>query len=243
MQAVAAPGMILYGITQTFAAIDWVMSLEAHWFSTMYGVYFFAGSACGFFALFILICHGLQRAGKLRQMTAEHFHDLGKCLFAFGVVFWAYIAYSQYMLIWYANLPEETGWFMARQFGQWKWVSLLLLLGHFVVPFVLIISRHPKRMPGVLALAAAWMLFMQAVDLFYLVMPVVPHDALHEAESYTQVAARFADVSIGLTPVHIMAAVGMLSLLLAGTAINLRKGPLIPVRDPRLDESLAFENI
>jgi hypothetical protein len=116
MQRIAAPGMILYAFTQTFAIIDWVMALEPHWFSTMFGVYFFAASCCGFGATMVILCFALQRSGRVTEsITTEHYQDLGKYLFAFGVVFWAYIAYSQYVLIWYANIPEETAWFLVRQ--------------------------------------------------------------------------------------------------------------------------------
>ena len=120
--------MILYALTQTFASIDWIMSLEPHWFSTMFGVHFFAASCCGFFAMAILACWVLQRAGRVTEsITTEHFHDLGKGLFAFGIAFWAYITFSQFMLIWYANLPEETGWFMHRMHGYWLPISIFLL--------------------------------------------------------------------------------------------------------------------
>jgi hypothetical protein len=256
MQKVAAPGMILYAFTQTFAIIDWVMSLEPHWFSTMFGVYFFAASCCGFFAATILACMAMQRAGRLKGViTTEHYHDLGKGLFAFGIVFWAYIAYSQYMLIWYANIPEETMWFIARQLGGWQSLSIFLVLGHFLGPFLILISRWPKRWRGFLAIGAAWMLFVHFIDIFWLVMPAVPGELIATAASYEQLVATFRtglDPVTGMTfnelyglhwrIVDVACLLGMAGLFIGGTAWGLREKSLVPVRDPRLGESLAFEN-
>ena len=146
MQQWAPLGIILYGVTQSYAAIDWMMTLQPKWFSTMFPVYYFASTMCGFFCAIILFARYMQRTGHLKQaISVEHYHDLGKWLFGLGVVFWAYIGFSQYMLIWYANLPVETSWYIVRQLGGWAPVSLLLLFGHFVVPFVLLITRWTKR--------------------------------------------------------------------------------------------------
>ncbi len=256
MQAMAAPGMILYALTQSFAAIDWVMSLEPHWFSTMFGVYFFAASCCGFFAALILACMGLQRAGRVTaSISTDHFHDMGKHLFAFGIAFWAYIAFSQYMLIWYANIPEETGWFASRQLGGWGFFALTLLLGHFLGPFVILISRWPKRTRGMLAAGAVWMLMMHYVDLYWITMPAVPSELVGSVETYEELVEAFhtrkvpgADLTyaqvygpqLGLTDLLCVASMGC--ILVGMTARALRERPLIPVRDPRLAESLTFEN-
>lgn len=247
MQRCAPIAMILYALTQTFASFDWIMSLQPKWFSTMFGVYFFVVSLTGFFSSIIVLIWFLQRSGRAVQgITREHVHDLGKLLFAFGVVFWAYIAYSQYMLIWYANLPIETSWFFPRHLGPWYWVSIILIWGHFLLPFVLLISRWTKRWQGPMVLMAAWMICIFIIDMYWLVMPVVPEEALAAASSYDQLAADVDSgaVSIGwsLNAVDFMLPFGMLCLLLSGTMFNLRKCTLVPVADPRLDESLAFEN-
>lgn len=269
MERYAPLGIILYGLSQSFAVMDWVMSLEPAWFSTMFPVYFFAASCCGYFSLQILIMFFMQRNGRLLgEITVEHYQDAGKMLFAFGIVFWAYIAYSQYMLIWYADLPEETPWYMARQMGGWGAISLLLLFGHFTGPFVALISRHPKRIKGMLALGAGWMLLVHVVDVYWLTMPRVP-DAIHySAEhkmSYSQLAAAVADpdgeaaqqlqqqipdlkkpdfdVGYGWHLLDLTCLVGLTGVLAAGTAWRLGGCSLIPERDPRLHESLAFENI
>jgi hypothetical protein len=267
MERLAPVGCLLFALTTTFAAVDWIMSLEAHWFSTIYGVYFFAASSAACLSVLILTFVLLQRGGRLRtQITAEHYQDLGKLLFAFGIVFWAYIAFSQFMLIWYANIPEETTFFLIRSVGGWYAVSILLVLGHFLVPFVLLVSRHPKRRPQAIAVAAVWMLVMAFVDFYWLAVPQVPLELLaaagdhqafveafeHSVLSPTALAQRGMDAQATVTWVEIYGfhpqladltlAVGMLGLLAAGTIRTMGRVALMPLNDPRLDESLAFEN-
>lgn len=224
MERLSAPGMILFALSLNFAAFDLLMSLDPHWFSTIFGVYYFSGSVVVFCAVMPILLFWLQSTGRLsRAITVEHYHDFGKLLFAF-TVFWAYIAFSQYMLIWYAHLPEETGWFLKRQSDGWTAISLALLFGHFVVPFVVLISRLFKRRPLLLALAGGWMVVMHWIDMFWLVGPELTAGGPH----------------VGLADVLLF--VGMGGLFLAVWALRLRRHPLVPVRDPRLAESLAFEN-
>ena len=146
MRRLSAPGMLLFAVTITFAAFDWIMSLDAHWYSTVLGVYLFSGTAVAVYAAIVLIALALRAAGWLEGfVTVEHFHDLGKLLFAF-VIFWAYIAFSQMMLIWYGNLPEETAWYAQRWHPPfWHGVSWLLLVGHFLLPFLFLLPRTVKR--------------------------------------------------------------------------------------------------
>jgi len=224
MESAAAPAVIVYAVTLTLAAFDLLMSLDPHWYSTIYGVYYFAGCILGFFALSLVLIAVLKRAGYLtRIVTSEHQHDLGKLAFGF-VVFWAYIAFSQYMLIWYANLPEETVWYEVRQHGPWVWLSLSLLAGHFLLPFLLLMSRHTKRRGPVLVGAAAWLLFMHWIDLFYLVMPGSRPDGMP------------------FRAVDLACFVGIGGIFLAAVFRRLGRVSLIPVRDPRLGESLSLEN-
>ncbi len=224
MRSVAAPAMLAFAATLTFAAFDMLMSLDPGWTSTIFGVYYFAGCAVGVYALLALSAFLLQRGGMLRRsVTVEHYHDVGKLLFGF-VVFWAYIAFSQLMLQWYANMPEETHWFAARENHGWGWVGLVLIFGHFLLPFVVLLSRAPKRRPRVLAAAAAWLLAMHLVDLYWLVMP---------AASPMNAAPRLVDLTVFL---------GLAALLVAAAAFVVRGRALVPERDPRLEESLAFEN-
>lgn len=224
LQRRAAPAMIGFALTVTFASFDLLMSLDPHWFSTIFGVYYFAGSLVGFVALLTVVALVLQRSGLLRHaITVEHYHDLGKLLFAF-TVFWAYIAFSQYMLYWYAALPEETGWFVRRQTHGWGVVGLVLLIGHFLLPFVVLLGRAPKRTPRLLGVAAVWMLLMHWVDLYWLVVPEVSRE-------------RAVPQVVDLTVLVAVAALGTAFGVLA-----MRKHSLVAERDPRLEESLAFEN-
>jgi hypothetical protein len=228
MQWWSAPGMLLFGLTTTFFAFDALMSLNPHWFSTIFGVYFFSGSAVGFFALLALVMGGVQAAGGLREsLTREHYHDVGKLAFGF-VVFWAYIAFSQYMLIWYANIPEEAAFYWPRQGDHW-WigVSLLLLFGHFFAPFLALISRIPKRRPGLLSLAAVWLLAMHWLDLYWLVAP--------------RPDASAAGVPLHATDGALL--VGLGGLFAFAILRPMARRPLLPARDPRLAESLTFENV
>ncbi|HOC42055.1 MAG TPA: hypothetical protein PKJ99_03470 [Thermoanaerobaculales bacterium] len=222
MERAAGPGLVLYALSTNFAAFDLLMSLDPHWFSTIYGVYFFAVSVVCFLAVMPKILVGLQVKGVLaRSVTVEHYHDLGKLLFAF-VVFWAYIAFSQYMLIWYGNIPEETQWYLKRQTGDWAWVSLALLIGHFVLPFLVLVSRAVKRRPRLLALTGIYMVVMTWLDLYWLVMP-----------EFSPGVAR-----IGL--IDGLCFLGVAGLYTLALAVRLKRHSLIAEGDPRLQESLAF---
>ncbi len=223
MQSRAGISIIAFGLTLTFASFDWLMSLDPHWFSTIYGVYFFAGCAVGVFAALALIAISLQKYGYLQDsITADHYHDLGKLLFGF-VFFWGYIAFSQYMLIWYANIPEETTWYMARQTNGWTAISLVLLFGHFLLPFCGLMSRRAKRNKRVLAGWAVWLLVMHWIDLYWLAAP--------KAGSGPQFGV-----------VDVLCLAGMLSLYMAVLLRIAADRGLIPQRDPWLAESLAFRN-
>lgn len=225
MQKWSAPGMLLFGVTITFAAFDLLMSLDPHWYSTIFGVYYFSGGVLGFFALLTLTALLLQRSGRLTGVvTAEHYHDLGKLVFAFSI-FWAYIAFSQYMLIWYADIPEETVWYLRRQSGEWAFVGLILLFGHFVVPFLVLMSRGAKRRTLVFAACSVWVLLMHLVDVYWLVMP------------------QAAPMSAKPAVVDVACLIGVGGLYIAGIALSLRRQALVPLRDPRLGESLTFENV
>jgi hypothetical protein len=220
----SGPAIIVLALTQTFAAVDWIMSLNPYWYSTIFGVYWFAGSFVSFFAFLTLLVLLLRRAKLMAgAVGTEHFHDLGKLLFAF-TVFWAYIGFSQYFLIWYGNIPEETIFFRSRAVGSWGSVSLWLAAAHFVIPFFFFMPRTVKRSPGLLAIGASWLIVMHGVDLYWLVMP-----ELHPQG----VSLKALDVSTFLAVGGFFVAV--VSFLMLGS-------PLVPVGDPRLPESLSFEN-
>ncbi|MBK8480414.1 MAG: quinol:cytochrome C oxidoreductase [Proteobacteria bacterium] len=224
LQRLSGPAIILFALTVTFAAFDWLMSLDPHWYSTMFGVYYFSGCVVAIFAFLALVGLLLRSAGVLGDViSVEHYHDLGKLLFGF-TVFWSYIAFSQFMLIWYGNLPEETIWYARRLAGSWRQVTLALGLGHFVVPFFYLMTRATKRRGATLLPAALWLLALHYLDLYWLVMPV-----LHPAGAAFDLLDLTAFLGIG-------------GLFVAFFLRQLQRHALVPMRDPRLAESLAFEN-
>jgi len=176
------------------------------------------------FAFMAIVFVGLNASGLLKNVvTLEHFHDMGKLLFAF-TVFWAYIAFSQFFLIWYANIPEETLWYTHRLDGTWKTMTLLLAVGHFAVPFLFLMSRNIKRRTGLLVAGALWMLLMHLIDIYWLVMPT-----LYEHGPQPGLLTLTTWLGIG-------------GLFLATVTWVLGRHALVPLRDPRLIESLSFEN-
>jgi hypothetical protein len=223
LQRTSAPAMIAFALTLTFCSIDLIMSLDATWFSTMFGVYYFAGCVLAGYSTLALALMWLQTKGRLQKsVNQEHYHDIGKMMFAF-TVFWAYIGFSQFMLIWYADIPEETHWFHWRFEGNWKYVSGLLLVAHFAVPFFGLMSRHIKRNKSTLAFWAIWILVLHYVDIFWLVYPN-------------------GSSEVPLGAVDILCWVGVVALFFGLAARRARQLNLIPTGDPRLADSLAFEN-
>jgi hypothetical protein len=210
-------------LTMTFASFDWMMSLDPRFFSTIFGVYWFAGSFMSAFAVIIIAATMTRNDpnGFGHHLTAEHFHSLGKFMLAF-TAFWAYVAFSQFMLIWIANVPEEVPWYILRINGGWKWVGAFLAVFHFLIPFFLLLSRDRKREPVRLARVAVWLLFVHWVDVYWLVMPHLdaggPRFTLWDLAAWVGVGG---------------AAAAFLILRMRGTAS-------VPVRDPYLDDSLRY---
>ena len=214
LQLLSSAGLVLYGLTITFFAIDWVMSLEPHWYSTMYGVLFIAGQALSGFAFIIAVTVALARYRPLSEtVTARHFHDLGKLMLAF-VMFWAYVSFSQYLIIWAGNLPEEIPWYLRRLQGGWGWFGMALILLHFLLPFLLLLPATANRNPRILVFVASLVVFMRFVDVFWLVRPAASpaHFALHWMD--------FA------------APAGVLGVWLWAYLCQLVRRPLLPVNDP-----------
>lgn len=216
----SAPAVILYGVTITFAAFDLLMSLYPHWFSTIFGVYYFSSSLVGTVAVMTIVAVLLKKNGLLTHwLTSDRFHDLGKLLFAFNV-FWAYIAFSQYLLIWYANLPEEIVFFTYRTQHGWEYVSIALIVVHFLVPFWLLLSQSAKKNLNVLMGGAVILLVAHFIDMFWLVMPNYAHD----------------HVPVGWIEIAPMIAVGGIFLVVLGMQFKRRSA--VPVNDPFLTEAV-----
>ena len=210
-------GILLYALTMTFAAVDWAMSLEPHWFSHIYGVIVIGGQILTAILFAILILTRLIDMAKVAEFVDEdRFHDLGNMLLAF-VMLWAYFALSQFLIIWAGNLPEETPWYLARQTGGWNIVAVGLILFHFVVPFLLLLNKQLKRSPQYLAKVVLFLLIMRYVDLYWLVAP---------AFSPGEFTIHWLD------PIA-MAAVG--GLWFAAFVHFLRSRPVLPLGDPYHD--------
>jgi len=214
----------LFAITITITAIDWTMSIEPHWFSTIFGVYFFSGTVVGSLAAITFVVVLLMEKGYLHpKMNNEHLYSLGALTFAF-VNFWGYIAFSQYLLIWYADLPEENFWFLARWHGGWEFFSIALILVHFVVPYAALLSQPSKMNPKRLKFTAVWLLFAHLLDLYWLIMPSL----LNHGHGYS-----FSWIDF----VFPIAAAGFIIIIFKTMAA---KNNLVPVNDPKLQRGLNF---
>lgn len=220
----SAPGLFLSVVVGSLAAFDWLMSLQPAWYSTIFGLYYLAGGALSFMSVITLICLGFRKAGILRNViNGEHYHDLGKWLFAL-TAFYTYMAFSQYLLIWYANLPEETIFYRTRLNGSWFWISILLPFLRFLIPFFVLLCRPAKRSLTVIGLVAGYSLVIELVDLYWLVMPVYYGDGpqFHWLDLAT----------LGVT-------VSVCGLMFWS---RFKKNKMVPVGDLRLEQSLHFEN-
>lgn len=219
-QMLGAGGLLLFVLTMTFASVDWLMSLEPHWFSTIYGILIMAGQAVSAFCVAIAALILLSRFEPLsKALRADHIHDLSKMLFT-TVLVWAYFAFSQFIIVWSGNLPEETPWYLRRMSGGWQWVGFALIMLHFGLPFMLLLSRRikrdPRRLMGVVALVFA----MRLIDLHWMIAP---------AFSQGSWSVHWLDVAapVGVGGIWIFLWLGQLT-----------RAPLLPMRDPYLAEAL-----
>jgi hypothetical protein len=224
MRRLAFVALPLFALSLTFGAYDWLLGLDYKWFSTMWGVYIFAGAAGSSMSLLVLVITGLRKAGYLKEtITTEHYHIMGKWMLAF-TIFWAYIGFGQYMLIWYANMPEETEYFIRRNTESWNALSLLLVVGRFFVPFVLLLIQGLKKKPHRLCLIAGWLVFMEMLDLYIVILP-----ALHGP-------------GVRVSIWDFMPLLGMGGTLAFVFLWIVRRSSTFPNRDPRLLESLRIVN-
>lgn len=214
--------MPIFAFTITFTAIDWMMSLEPHWYSTIYGVYFFSGVVLAALAATTIAIVLLKESGKsFIVLTQDHYYSLGALLFAF-VNFWAYIAFSQYLLIWYADLPEETTWFFQRWHGNWQIISIALIFVHFVVPYFGLLSQYSKMNPKRLLIMSIWILFAHLLDLYWLIMP-----------SFNN-----GDTAFGWVEIAVLILV--LGIIILIFNLNFKSSNIVPIGDPKLKEGLEF---
>jgi len=225
MRKFGVGGIPAVGLGITFAGIDWLMGLDYHWSSTMWGVYLFAGAAGSSMSLLVLLVIGLQKAGYLKVVNYEHYHVMGKFMLAF-VIFWAYIGFSQYMLIWYANIPEENVYFILRNQGNWVIASTALVTIRFFILLPILLTQWVKKDLKYLRWAAITIIAMQVLDVFIIVIPAL-----------RKTGFGFFDVIYALCPL-----VGIGGILAWLFIRNLSSTYLFPTRDPRLLLSLKLHN-
>jgi hypothetical protein len=221
MQQLSAGGLLCYGLTISFASFDWLMSLDPEWFSTMYGVLIIGGQGLSAMAFLITIVAWLSRRPPLdRIVMPSHFHDLGNLMLTF-VMLWAYFSFSQYLIVWAGNLPLEIGWYQHRLDTSWRAVGVGLILFHFAVPFVVLLSRAAKRERAALVKVAVWILVVRVVDLFWLIAP------------------EFHQQGVSVSWLDVVLPLSLGAVWLGCFFRQLRGRPILPVHDPEFDEILG----
>jgi hypothetical protein len=214
-------GLLLYGLCITFASFDWLMSLEPHWFSTIYGVLIMGGQGLSAMAFLIVVTVWLARRKPLSDIVVpQHLQDLANLMLAF-VMLWAYFSFSQYLIIWSGNLPEEIAWYLHRLQTGWRFIAIALVVFHFAVPFVLLLSRAIKRMPRTIVKVALGILIARLIDLFWLVAP------------------EFHRTGLTVSWMDIVVPVTLISLWLGCFCWQLRGRAILPVYDPQFEEALG----
>ena len=220
MSKLSGAGLVIYGLTVTFAMVDWTMSVNPHWFSTIWGMLYVGGQGLSAFAFGICVLVMLAQTAPLNKvLTSHHFHDLGKLLFAF-LMLWAYLSFSQFLIIWSANIPEEIPHYLDRWDNSWKFLSIFIVVGHFMVPYALLLSRDLKRNYGKLRIIATWLLCARLAEYFWHVAPELHKDGF----------------TVNLLDVALPLAIGGAFISLFVSQLGGRS--LLPVNDPALDKAL-----
>jgi hypothetical protein len=223
MRQISAPGLVVFFVTATFAFIDLIMSLEPEWFSTIYGAMFIIGQSLETIAFMIALLVILAKRPPLSEiLTERHFHDLGNLMLAFTIL-WMYLSFSQFLIIWSGNLPEEIPWYLRRLTGGWGAIAVILLIFHFFVPFVILLNRFVKRNPALLQWVAGLMIVVRLVDVYWIVEPAFYQD---EFPLHRQV--------FQLHWLDVVAPIGLLGIWVAFFVWQLKRFPIVPIRDPRL---------
>lgn len=220
LRNLSAPGILIFSLTVAFASFDWLMSLDAHWFSTMFGVYFFAMSFQALFPILILMIFWLHKNDILKNTIGKaHIYDLGAWFFGFSV-FYAYIAFSQFLLIYYANIPEETLWFYHRLEGSWEFVTFALLFGRFIIPFILLLNRDTKHNHKILVFTSILVIVMHFVEIYWIAMPVLSHSGVE------------------ISWIDFATFIGLGGIFMGLFFQQFKKNNIVPINDPQLSDSL-----
>ena len=224
MEALSGPGLILWGIAVTYSSIDWVMSLEAHWFSTIYGMIVMIVCALTAMSFVVFVLRKLSGEKPIAEaVSPAQFNDLGNLMLTF-VMLWAYLGFSQFLIIWAGNIKDEIPWYMARAFGGWGAVAVVLIVLHFALPFLLLLQRGVKRRLHVLSIVAGTLIVLSLVDVYWLVAPAYEKDGPR------------------VYPLDICAVVGIGGIWIGLFFRELKKWPLLPVHDPRFEGALEHEH-
>lgn len=222
----SGPALVFYSLIVTFATVDWVMMLDAHWFSTIWGLLFVAGWGLSCFCLCVILLAYLSDKSPMdRVVGKKHFHDLGKLMLALTMV-WAYFNFSQFLIIWSGNIPEETGWYLVRMKGGWMYVGAFLVLFHFVFPFLILLQQDFKRKVKWLALMGVFILFMRLVDMFYLIAPNPRIDKTFEKGAFI------------LSWMDVLAPIAFGGLWVWFFLGQFMKRPIVPVKDPFFEKAI-----
>ena len=220
MSKLSGAGLLIYGLTLTFAMVDWTMSVNPHWFSTIWGMLYAGGQGLSAFAFGIIVLLMLAQSAPLnRVLTNHHFHDLGKLLFAF-LMLWAYLSFSQFLIIWSANLPEEIPHYLIRWDNNWRYLSVFIIVGHFILPYALLLSRDLKRNMGKLRIIATWILCARVADYYWHIAPEFHHEGF----------------SFSILDIALPLAIG--GIFISLFVSNLTGRSLLPINDPDLDKAL-----
>lgn len=226
MEAMSGPGLILWGFGITYSSVDWVMSIESHWFSTIYGMLFMVIAALTALCFVVLVLRILSDSQPLKDcVTPSQYNDLGNLVLAF-VMLWAYLSFSQFLIIWQGNLKDEIPWYRTRAFGGWGGIAVVLIVLHFAVPFILLLQRPVKRRLRVLSKLAAAVIFLSMIDMYWIITPGFQSE---------QDGPHFH-------PLDFLAIVGVGGLWIGAFLWQLKKLPLLPEHDPRFEGALEHEH-
>lgn len=227
MKAWAGPALLTYVLLFSFFAFDWMMSMEPEWFSSIYGVIWLIGQGVSTFAFCLIMVCWLAQASPIKEnLPADRLHNIGNLQFAF-VIIWTYVNVAQFIIIWSANLPEETPWYLNRGYGMFQGLTIFLFLFQFVVPFLILLSRHTKRHTKTIAIIAAWILFMRVIDIIWLI-----HPSVHGFEAAKMMGWAVPEYSAYHVLLALFAVVALGTLWFGLFLRNLKKLPLLPTRDP-----------
>lgn len=241
LRVAAGPGTVIFALNTVFFATDLFMTFQPTWYSTIYSVNWYAGGMIATYCTLALLARVLQQFGKLQHsVTIEHYHDIGKYMFGW-TFFWIYTAFSQFMLQWYGNMPEETVFYNYRMFSEWKWVSLAVLLGQWAFPYLCLVTRWTKRILPLLMFFAVWQLVFHWVDLYWNIMPNYHWEADKAGHLMGPLFGEPQNNKVGFHAMDVTLLLAMVGLFIAGIGKTM-KGNLMPIKDPKLPEALGFEN-